>query len=283
MNPEQRITAFHHDGLEFEVLDTGPLTGDIVVLLHGWPQTADCWKEVSERLNSRGYRTIMPNQRGYSMHARPKGVFAYRMSLLVADIHELVRSINSGPVHLVGHDWGSSVAWSFSAKYPGLVRTLTSISVPHSGAFIRAMFSSDQLFRVYYMGLFQMPVLPGIIATRCRKLFRQMLGNTGMTTDDVDTVYRDVIDAGAFNTSLNWYRAMGLMSPLDLFGKVLVPVTHIWGTRDSALSRRSAELAGRFAKGPYHLHILEEGTHWLPAQMPDEISRLILEAIAAQP
>ena len=66
MSSQQRLTTFSNDGLEFDVSDDGPLDGDIVVLLHGWPQTAACWESVSQRLNAAGYRTLRPNQRGYS-------------------------------------------------------------------------------------------------------------------------------------------------------------------------------------------------------------------------
>lgn len=278
-----RLSSFHNDGLTFDVIDTGPLDGDVVVLLHGWPQTAKSWAEVSARLNASGYRTLMPSQRGYSPLARPRRAYAYRMSRLVGDIMALIRALDAGPVHLVGHDWGAAVAWSLAAKHPQALRTLTSVSVPHSGAFLRAMLSSDQLPRSYYMGLFQLPKLPELLATRGKRLFTKMLADTGMTPAEVQTVYTDIIDTGAFSTSLNWYRAMAFTSLRDLFRKVTVPTMHIWSDGDSALSRRSAELAGRFATGPYQLRILGGGTHWLPEQMPGPLADLISESLTTCP
>lgn len=281
MSNIQRIETFMNDGLTFNVIDTGPIDGEIIVLLHGWPQTAKSWHVVSEQLNQHGYRTIAPTQRGYSPQARPSSRFSYRMSNLVGDIVALMKKIDSDAVHLVGHDWGSSVAWALAAKYPQYVKTFTSVSVPHSGAFMQSMLSSDQFFRVYYMGLFQLPKMPELMASHCPNMFKKMLQGTGLTESEVETIYTDVIDQGAFGASINWYRAMFLLSPADMKRKVSVPTMHIWGDQDNALSRKSAELTKNFTTGFYRLEVLSGATHWIPLQNPNELSQLILKLIAA--
>ena len=60
----ERISQYHNDGLTFDVVDSGPIDGDVVVLLHGFPQTAESWAAVSELLHAKGFRTLVPNQRG---------------------------------------------------------------------------------------------------------------------------------------------------------------------------------------------------------------------------
>lgn len=283
MDEARRVTSFHHDGLTFDAVDTGPLDGEVIVLLHGWPQTAKCWARVAARLNADGYRTVAPNQRGYSPLARPRRVGAYRMPHLVGDVVALIERLGGGPVHVVGHDWGAAVAWALAGRHPAAVRTLTTVSVPHSGAFMRSMLSSDQLFRSYYMGLFQLPKLPELFVTRCLGLFEKMLTGTGMTRDEVDTVYADIVEAGALTTSLNWYRAMMLTPPGYLTRKVPVPVLHVWGARDAALSRRGAELAREFASGPYRLEVLPHATHWIPEHDAERLAALVRESIAVKP
>lgn len=279
MTSPTRITSFVNDGLEFDVIDTGPIDGEIVVLLHGWPQTAKCWAEVSQRLNALGYRTVMPTQRGYSKHARPTGVWAYRMGRLVSDIRTLIVLLGAGPVHLVGHDWGAAVAWAFAASHPEHTRSLTSLSVPSGGAFLQSTLSSDQLLRSYYMALFQIPRLPDWAARHYRTWFSGLLRKGGMTEAQVQEVYADIIDDGALPTSLNWYRAMFLVSPLKMRSKVAAPTTHIWSDRDVALSRRSAELAEKYTTGPFRLEIVEGATHWMPEQNAELIAKLINESI----
>lgn len=70
----ERITSFTRDGLVFDVRDEGPVDGTPVLLLHGFPQDSRCWAAVSPILHTRGYRTIAPDQRGYSPGARPPRV-----------------------------------------------------------------------------------------------------------------------------------------------------------------------------------------------------------------
>ena len=129
-HPGTRLTSFVNDGLTFDVVDEGPLDGTPIVLLHGFPQTAAQWSRLTPFLHERGYRTIAPDQRGYSPGARPRGRFAYRVSALAGDTAALITALGGEPVHLVGHDWGSTVAWTTAARYPHLIRTLTSVPSP---------------------------------------------------------------------------------------------------------------------------------------------------------
>ena len=66
-----RLLRYRHDGLTFDVTDAGPLDGDPVVLLHGFPQRNTMWAGVAPLLHERGLRTYAPDQRGYSPGARP--------------------------------------------------------------------------------------------------------------------------------------------------------------------------------------------------------------------
>jgi pimeloyl-ACP methyl ester carboxylesterase len=159
MNTE-RITSFTRDGLVFTVHDAGPVDGIPVVLLHGFPQDSRSWDAVSTLLHTRGYRTIAPDQRGYSPGARPRPRRAYRPAELTQDIVTLIQAAGQGPVHLVGHDWGAVVAWQVAAVRPDLLRSLTALSVPHPAAFLQAVLTSSQARRSRYMLYFQLPRLP---------------------------------------------------------------------------------------------------------------------------
>ena len=79
------IDLVRRDGLAFDVRDEGPRSGDVAVLLHGFPQDSRCWAEVAPVLHRGGLRTLAPDQRGYSPSARPADVSAYRVSTLAAD------------------------------------------------------------------------------------------------------------------------------------------------------------------------------------------------------
>ncbi|MGS2810346.1 alpha/beta fold hydrolase [Nocardia sp. MW-W600-9] len=276
-----RLTSYTRAGLRFDVVDSGPIDGPVVLALHGFPQTASSLAELGALLNARGYRTIAPNQRGYSPGARPRGRFAYRITELVDDIVALIREIDRGPVHLVGHDWGAMVAWSVAAARPDLVRTLVTVSVPHPGAFRRSLISSDQLARSYYMGLFQLPVLPERLLTARPEILDRVLASTGMTPEMIARVHTEIVDSGALTGALNWYRAILLLGQRAISAPVRVPVTHVWSSGDSALARRGAELSGNYVTGDYRLVVLEGASHWLPEERPRELAEIIAERIGS--
>ena len=85
-----RVDEFSRDGLTFDVVDSGPLDGDPVVLLHGFPERASSWEAVAARLHAEGLRTLAPDQRGYSPRARPRFRTSYRIPAVVADAEALV-------------------------------------------------------------------------------------------------------------------------------------------------------------------------------------------------
>ncbi|MFD3510200.1 alpha/beta fold hydrolase [Nocardia sp. NPDC058666] len=277
-----RSTTFTRAGLEFDVVDSGPIDGPVIVALHGFPQTATSLRDLTSVLNDRGYRTIAPNQRGYSPRARPPGRLAYRMPELVDDVVALIETIDRGPVHLVGHDWGAAVAWSFAATRPELVHTMVAVSVPHPGAFFRAMTSSGQLLRSYYMGLFQLPWLPERVMRTMTTRMDKSLARTGMSTDAIARVHTEVIDTGALTTALNWYRALPFTPRSMASARISVPVTHVWSTGDPFLTRRGADLSGEYVDGDYRLAVLD-GSHWLPEECPGELAELIIDRVESLP
>ncbi|WP_420039422.1 alpha/beta fold hydrolase [Gordonia sp. MP11Mi] len=274
------MDTFTRCGLTFDVIDSGPADGDPVILLHGFPQTASSWSQVSELLTAQGFRTIAPTQRGYSPRARPRGRWHYRTSELTADIVALVEQIGRGPVHVVGHDWGALVAWSLAMNRPDLVRSLTSVSVPHPGAFIRSMTRSRQALMSWYMYFFQIPWLPELVITRIRSVLPTGLQRTGMSLDEVAVVQREIVDGSSLTGGLNWYRAMLLDGPGALKRTVSAPTTHVWSSGDTALARSGAELAHEYVTGDFRLEIIDGASHWLPDQRPAELATIILDRIS---
>ena len=100
------MERFERDGLIFDVVDSGPGDGEPVVLLHGFPQDSSSWTAVSQALNHAGYRTLAPDQRGYSPGARPPGRQHYTDRHLVDDVWALLDAAGLNQAHVVGHDWG---------------------------------------------------------------------------------------------------------------------------------------------------------------------------------
>ena len=48
------METFVHDGLTFDVSDTGPADGRVVILLHGFPEDRGCWEQLAGSLVEAG-------------------------------------------------------------------------------------------------------------------------------------------------------------------------------------------------------------------------------------
>lgn len=271
----ERLTEYRNGDLVFDVIDSGPIDGTPVVLLHGFPQRASSWNAVAAHLHERGARTYAPDQRGYSPRARPRSRFGYRPSALVSDVLALSTTIGRGPVHLVGHDWGSGVAWGVATQHPQSVASLTAVSVGHPGAFVRSMLRSSQALKSYYMALFQLPLLPEWVLSRRNGFGERLLRASGMTADIIEAYRTGIIEYGALRGGLGYYRSMFLGRPGDLSMKSTVPTTYVWSDRDTALGRKAADLTAGFVDADYAFDVMEGVSHWIPEQRPAELAQII--------
>ena len=271
----ERIARYTHDGLEFDVLDQGPLDGPIVLLLHGFPERAASWSAVMDQLNEAGFRTIAPDQRGYSPGARPKRRRDYRVGALVDDIVALIDEIGA-PVHVVGHDWGAMIAWVTAGRRPDLVSSLTAFSVPHPGSFITALLTSRQILHSWYFAFFQLPVLPEKWMTRPGQRAEKWYEKSGMNADDLERTRTDVVDYGALPFAVTWYRGLPFSNPGIGRLRITVPTSMVWSDGDTFIGRSAIERAQQYVDARYTLTVLAGVTHWIPTQAPTEAAQAII-------
>ena len=275
-----RLEGYDRAGLAFDVRDAGPLDGDPVVLLHGFPERASSWRHVAPLLHAQGLRTYAPDQRGYSPGARPRRRRDYAVPELVGDVVALIGAIGR-PVHLVGHDWGAIVGWMVAAHHPELVRTWTAVSVPHSVAMTRAWLTSSQLAKSWYMAAFQLPVIPEWTASRPRGRMDRSLRGAGMTADDVARFREEVVDYGALTGGLNWYRGLPFTPPSYSSVRVPVPTTMVWSDGDVAIVRNGVDRTADSVAADYRLVVLEGVSHWIPTQAAGPLAEAILARIGS--
>lgn len=274
MSGTERIGTFTRDGLVFDVRDEGPIDGTPVVLLHGFPQDSRSWDELAPLLHRRGFRTLAPDQRGYSAGARPRARWAYRASELVADVVALIDQAGLGPAHVVGHDWGAAVAWGIAAERPDRVRTLTALSVPHPAAFVRAMLTSRQILKSWYMFAFQLPWIPERLITPDGYGYRALLAS-GQSEDGAKRDLEPMRDRTRARGALNWYRAMPFTAPRSASRKVRVPTLFVWSDGDTAIGAVGPDLTARFVDGPYTYEVLRGVSHWIPDEAAERVDELL--------
>lgn len=274
-SPDARISTFSRDGLRFDVTDGGPLGGDVVVLLHGFPTDRTSWDRVAGRLHEAGLRTLAPDQRGYSPGARPSGQDAYRLDELVADVLALVDATGRERVHLVGHDWGGALAWLVAANHPERIASLTVLSTPHPSAMSRALKSGlEQKRKSWYMAAFQVPWVPERVVAAT---FNSLLTRSGVPTEDRSRYAVRLAHADALTGPINWYRA-ARHSGIGAH-RVEVPTTYVWGSQDPFLGRTAAELTREHVTADYDFVELDAG-HWLPETRDAESAAAIVHRVA---
>ncbi len=154
------------------------------------------------------------------------------------------------------------------------------LSVPHPGAFLRALLASNQLFKSYYIGLFQLPKLPELLFEKFPKIGLGLLKNSGMTKQQLEIFKTEMLEQGRLSYSLNWYRALPFNARFQRFDPVTVPTLFIGGTQDVAISDAGVKLNQRYVQAPYR-EVMLEANHWLPVQQAAVVSQLILEQIQA--
>ena len=263
----------------FDARAAGPPDGELVVLLHGFPQSSWEWRSQLQALADAGYRAVAPDQRGYSSRARPEGVANYEVEHLVADVLAIADWLGGHQFHLVGHDWGAAVAWGVGGTPQERLRTLNIVSVPHPKAFGKALTESkDQQDRSSYIQLFREEgKAEEVLGGNDFAALRGMLSTAG-SAEDVEEYMRVLGQPGALTAALNWYRAMkpGLVGEI---GPITMPTMFVWSTDDIALGREGAEDTANYVDGPYRFEILEGISHWIPEQAADDLSRLLLDHI----
>ncbi|HZT65046.1 MAG TPA: alpha/beta fold hydrolase [Acidimicrobiales bacterium] len=267
-------------GMTFSALEAGRQGDDLVLVLHGFPQTAEAWRPQLEGLAGDGYHVVAPNQRGYSPGARPTGLHNYRLDCLVDDVLQIADRLDARRFHLVGHDWGGVVAWATAARQPQRLRSLTVVSTPHPRAYASALLRSPQLLRSGYMGFFALPFVPeALLGAGGGAPLRRLLTRSGLPADWAARYVDEIVERGALHSALNWYRALPLAgTPV---GKVDVPTLYVWSDGDVALGEAAARATASQVRGQYRFEVLEGVSHWIPETRPDELRRLIGEHLHA--
>jgi pimeloyl-ACP methyl ester carboxylesterase len=258
---------------------SGPTAGELVLLLHGFPETSYEWRAQLEALGAAGYRAVAPDQRGYAEGARPSALDEYDVDRLVDDVFGFADALGSARFHLVGHDWGGFVAWYAAARESARLLTLTVVSTPHPVPFRAAMHSGgDQSERSSYMQWFRGPdAEAGWLADDGALLSAAYGEHPADARDEYRRVF--MADGGAALTGgLNWYRANQFHAPE---GPITAPTLYVWSTGDVALGREAAEGPAAQVDGPYRFVVLDDVSHWIPEVAADALNPLLLEHLSA--
>jgi NAD(P)-dependent dehydrogenase (short-subunit alcohol dehydrogenase family)/pimeloyl-ACP methyl ester carboxylesterase len=260
------------DGLRVLVMEQGDRDRPTVLLVHGYPDNSSVWDGVADRLAER-FHVARFDVRGTGGSEAPTDRGGYRIDHLAADIAAVARAVSpDGPVHLVGHDWGSTQGWR-AVTDPGhahLFASYTSISGPcldHIAPQIRRDVTGlrlrpvlRQLAHSWYVGAFQVPRLPELWwrLPLARKPF-------GATTRDA-------------TNGLELYRAnVGASRRVPVHRHTSVPVQQIALAGDRYVLPHALDAARPWCDSLWRRE-LPHG-HWAPRTHPAAVADLITEFV----
>lgn len=268
------------------VVQAGPADGPLVILLHGFPEFWYGWQHQIDTLAEAGFWVWAPDQRGYNLSDKPKGIASYGIDTLAADVVGLINAAGREKAVVVGHDWGAAVAWWTAATYPERVERLVVMNVPHPAVMKRfASRDPGQMLRSWYMVFFQLPWLPetlsrlGNWAVLVRTLRKSSRPGT-FSNADLQQYKAAWSQPGAFTAMVNWYRA-ALQKPPSRRSdiRITVPTLLIWGVRDQFLKREMAQLSiDRCDNG--RIVFFENATHWVQHEEAERVNELIKEVVS---
>jgi pimeloyl-ACP methyl ester carboxylesterase len=273
------------NGLRFRTLVDGPAGGELVVLLHGFPEGAESWSRQVAMLAEAGALAVAPDMRGYGLSDAPPRAEDYAMANLVEDVAALIRSFGRDSAHIAGHDWGALVAWYFAAHYAEMTKSLTVLSVGHPTALRDATRTDeDQKERSRYVDLFlEEGKAEAVLADDGYRRLRAML-SSGIPLAAVESFVRSASRPGRLTAGLNYYRAnlsggdrWGVLDP-DV--KITMPTLLVWGDQDPALGRFQADETAKYVAGKYRLEVLEGAGHWLQFERADEVGRILVGVLS---
>lgn len=279
----RRIAA---NGLEFEVDEAKGGDGTRLALcLHGFPESKHSWRFQIPLLAQLGYLVWAPNQRGYGASSRPKGVSAYDIDNLVADVEALIAASGASETLLIAHDWGAIIAWHCAMRRIKTLTRLVIMNVPHPRRFAEDIRKNrTQQKKSWYVAFFQLPWLPEWFLTRNKakavgEAFSGMAVDKSRFPEEVLNHYREnALLPGAATAMVNYYRAARKagqrMWPEP--GTVDVPTLIVWGEEDSALEKSLVPGTERFVKD-LTVRYLPGVSHWVQQEAPEKVNAILEE------
>ncbi|SFM21511.1 alpha/beta fold hydrolase [Marinobacter zhejiangensis] len=267
---------FDHRGYKLSYLDTHP--GDasrpVVLLIHGFPDTAVMWSEQIRFLVDAGYRCLAPDTLGCGDSELGRKLDDYNVFNIIAHHIALLDHLNIERADVVGHDWGAVQAWFLAAYHPTRLKTLTVVSVGHPTAYARA--GLRQMVAGWYIAYFN---LRGISERLLAGKGRLSLRSVFRSHPDMDEVMGRFSEPGRLVAALNLYRANLITVLTRSHPKVTVPTLGVWSEGDDFLVEKQMRDSEKWMAADWSYQ-RTGGAHWVPITEPGWLNSQILEHLA---
>ncbi|MBL9100064.1 MAG: alpha/beta hydrolase [Myxococcales bacterium] len=273
--PERGVQYIEANGLRFAYLADGRPEDPLVLLLHGFPDTAHAWDAVRPALAARGFYVVSPFLRGYAPSGIPRED-AYDAETLGRDVIGLIAAFARRDADVVGHDWGALLAYSAAALAPERVRRLVTLAIPHPATLklrlrdirrarhflaLRRRGAADKFARDDFAGV--------------DELYERWSPTWRSGPAEREAVKNTFAAPGSLRGALGYYRRLKFKAPAFLRVKTRAPSLVIAGIDDGTTPLDAFDDVSGFA-GPVRVVKVPTG-HFPQRERPDVVIPLLLE------
>jgi pimeloyl-ACP methyl ester carboxylesterase len=262
--------------------------GPLVILLHGFPEFWFGWRLQIAPLAAAGFRVVAPDTRGYNLSSKPEAFEDYGVDLLAADISGLIGALGEESAHVVGHDWGGSIAWTLAMNHPEVVDRLAILNAAHPRRLSEGLKHPSQLRKSWYFFFFAVPGLPEeVVHARDWHFFRHFLedANPPYTPEEIERYVEAWSQPGAAAGMINYYRASVRQSQKEAAAKlrpISAPTLVIWGEDDAYLGSDLAEPDRDDVPNLDRVERLAGASHWVHHDEAERVNQLLIDFFAPE-
>lgn len=260
--------------------------GTPIILMPGWPQTWWSFHKIMPKL-AENHHVIAVDIRGMGSSDKPEG--GYDKKNMAVDIHELIKSLGYEKAHIVGHDIGAHITYSFAVQFPTATLSTTYLDVsalPASIADLKLVPEKvvtgefrDNFF-IWWFAMHQVDNLPEELIEGRAYIYLDWFWDSLLYKQDALTDRDRAVYANAYNSKdgirggNGWYKAF----PQDLKDnasypeKIDVPALGIGGLGNPIL----VDFMQKRLTNPRLEHIVESG-HYIAEEAPEKVTRSMLE------
>ncbi|MGJ6965051.1 SDR family oxidoreductase [Streptosporangium sp. G11] len=261
------------------LFEQGDPAAPTVLLVHGYPDTHRVWDEVATLLEDR-FHVVRYDVRGAGLSDAPRATGGYDYDHLAADMTAVLDAVGKPGVHLAGHDWGSIQGWNLIGR-PGIrerILSFTSVGGPHldrAAHFVRhgrPREVAGQLLRSWYIGAFQVPVVPELVLRAVLpRVVNRSVGAPGRPGHPAETLVRDGLNGlGLYRANMLTGRGASPAEPVPR-----TPVQIVEATKDPFVSPALLASAHRWTPRLWHRRV--PAGHWVQRSHPGVLARMIAE------
>jgi soluble epoxide hydrolase / lipid-phosphate phosphatase len=320
MNNEIAHRYYDVNGIRMHTAELGD--GPAVILCHGFPELWYSWRHQIPAIAAAGFRVIAPDLRGFGETTVTPSIDDYTPQNQCADLLALMDTLGLQQAVIIGHDWGSALAWNMGLHHSDRVRAVAGLNATG----LRSLQTSHNLLKRIeakpgiwdYHFYFQAPGVAEAEFEANVERFHILIRRGTSAADGYDILndfhnvrarggllvgypaqpHRSVImtdedlryyvaafERTGFRGALNYYRVYDALAAwaAEVKGtKLEVPVFLLTCGKDPVMSPGLTE--GMEESAPrLTRHHIEDCSHWSMEEHPDEVSRALVAWLDALP